>query len=306
MKGKFINPFTDVGFKRIFGSEDSKSVLISLLNTVIGDENRIVSIEYTDKEQAPKSPEGKTVIYDINCKTADGRRIIVEMQSERQHNFKKRTLYYVARSISRQIMRGENDYEYDAVYLVSLLNFTDRSISEDIRTEVRLMDVKAKRAFMNEMRLIYVQLPLMRKTEEECENDFDYWIYILNNMETLDKMPFTDKNPAFVELIDLATYQNMSEDEQVAYDRSLKRMWDYDNMLRGEREYARAEGEVIGEARGLAKGKAEGEAKGKAEGKIEGRVEGLSEVAKNMKNLGVPVDSIVLYTGLTKEQINAL
>lgn len=63
---------------------------------------------------------------DVYCKTADGRRIIVEMQSERQHNFKKRTLYYVARSISKQIMRGENDYEYDAVYLVSLLNFTDK------------------------------------------------------------------------------------------------------------------------------------------------------------------------------------
>ena len=286
MKGKFINPFTDVGFKRIFGSEESKSVLIYLLNTVIGDENRIVSIEYTDKEHPSESTEGKTVIYDIYCTTSDGRRIIVEMQSERQHNFKKRTLYYVARSISRQIMKGETDYEYDAVYLVSLLNFTDRSISDDIRTEVRLMDMKHKRAFMNEMRMIYVQLPLMKKTEEECDNDLDYWIYILNNMETLDKIPFTDKNPAFVELIDLATYQNMSEDEQVAYDRSLKRMWDYDNMLRGEREYAMAEGEARGEARGRAREKA--------------------KIAKNMKNLAVPIDIIIQASGLTKEQIEAL
>ena len=286
MKGKFINPLTDVGFKRIFGSEESKSVLIYLLNTVIGDENRIVSIEYTDKEHPSESTEGKTVIYDIYCTTSDGRRIIVEMQSERQHNFKKRTLYYVARSISRQIMKGETDYEYDAVYLVSLLNFTDRSISDDIRTEVRLMDMKHKRAFMNEMRMIYVQLPLMKKTEEECDNDLDYWIYILNNMETLDKIPFTDKNPAFVELIDLATYQNMSEDEQVAYDRSLKRMWDYDNMLRGEREYAMAEGEARGEARGRAREKA--------------------KIAKNMKNLAVPIDIIIKASGLTKEQIEAL
>ena len=298
MKGKFINPFTDVGFKRIFGSEESKSVLIYLLNTVIGDENCIVSIEYTDKEHPSESTEGKTVIYDIYCTTSDGRRIIVEMQSERQHNFKKRTLYYVARSISRQIMKGEADYEYDAVYLVSLLNFTDRSISDDIRTEVRLMDMKHKRAFMNEMRMIYVQLPLMKKTEEECDNDLDYWIYILNNMETLDKIPFTDKNPAFVELIDLATYQNMSEDEQVAYDRSLKRMWDYDNMLRGEREYAMAEGEARGEARG----RAEGEARGRAEG----RAEGEAKVARNMKNLGVPIDIIIQASGLTKEQIEEL
>ena len=302
MKGKFINPFTDVGFKRIFGSEESKSVLIYLLNTVIGDENRIVSIEYTDKEHPSESTEGKTVIYDIYCKTIDGRRIIVEMQGERQHNFKKRTLYYVARSISRQIMKGETDYEYDAVYLVSLLNFSDRSISDDIRTEVRLMDMKHKRAFMNEMRLIYVQLPLMKKTEEECDNDLDYWIYILNNMETLDKMPFTDKNPAFVELIDLATYQNMSEDEQVAYDRSLKRMWDYDNMLRGEREYAMAEGEARGEARGRAEGRAEGEARGRAEGEAMEK----AKIAKNLKGLAVPIEIIVQASGLTKEQIEEL
>lgn len=105
-------------------------------------------------------------------------------------------------------------------------------------------------------------------------------------METLDKMPFTEKNPAFVELIDLATYQNMSEDEQVAYDRSLKRMWDYDNMLRGEREYAMAEGE--------ARGRAEGEAMEKA------------KIAKNLKGLAVPIEIIVQASGLTKEQIEEL
>lgn len=109
-------------------------------------------------------------------------------------------------------------------------------------------------------------------------------------METLDKMPFTEKNPAFVELIDLATYQNMSEDEQVAYDRSLKRMWDYDNMLRGEREYAMAEGEARGEARG----RAEGEAMEKA------------KIAKNLKGLAVPIEIIVQASGLTKEQIEEL
>ena len=117
-------------------------------------------------------------------------------------------------------------------------------------------------------------------------------------METLDKIPFTDKNPAFVELIDLATYQNMSEDEQVAYDRSLKRMWDYDNMLRGEREYAMAEGEARGEARGEAEGRAEGRAEGEAREKV--------KIAKNLKSLAVPIDIIIQASGLTKEQIEEL
>ena len=121
-------------------------------------------------------------------------------------------------------------------------------------------------------------------------------------METLDKMPFTEKNPAFVELIDLATYQNMSEDEQVAYDRSLKRMWDYDNMLRGEREYAMAEGEARGEARGRAEGRAEGEARGRAEGEAMEK----AKIAKNLKSLAVPIDIIIQASGLTKEQIEEL
>lgn len=228
MKGPFINPFTDIGFKRIFGSEDSKSVVIDMLNAIIGDENRIESIEFNDKEQPPVSGDGRTVIYDIYCQTQDGRRIIVEMQSEKQRFFRKRTLYYAARSISRQGKKGERKYDFDAVYVVSFLRFTDPGISDSIRSDIMLMDVKTKRVFTDAVRFIYVQMPLAKKTEAECENDFDYWIYTLNDMETLEKMPFTDKNPAFVDLIDLATYDKMTEDEQIAYDRSLKRMWDYE------------------------------------------------------------------------------
>ena len=127
-------------------------------------------------------------------------------------------------------------------------------------------------------------------SEAECENFFDYWIYILNNMETLDRIPFTDKNPVFEDLAGLATCANLSEDEQIAYERALKRLLDYEEVMRYARDEAREEG--------LTKGRAEGRAEGVQEEKL--------KIALNMKRNAVPVDTIMLCTGLTKEQVEAL
>ena len=82
--GKFISPFPDEGFKRIFGSERSKSVMISFLNTMIGGAVPIVDIVYLDKEQNAEVVDGRTVIYDLFCRTEDGRHVIVEMQNSYQ------------------------------------------------------------------------------------------------------------------------------------------------------------------------------------------------------------------------------
>ena len=109
-------------------------------------------------------------------------------------------------------------------------------------------------------------------------------------METLEKMPFTDKNPVFVDLMDLATYDKMTEDEQIAYDRSLKRMWDYDAVLDGERYYPREEGHKEGMTEGIQRGIQQGKL----------------ETAASFKKLGVPIYTIMQATGLTQEQVDAL
>ena len=99
-------------------------------------------------------------------------------------------------------------------------------------------------------------------------------MYILNNMENLKDIPFTDKNPVLVDLKDAAELMEMSYDEQVAYDRSLKRMWDYDAGLWSAKE------------------------EGKAEGKL--------SMATKLKSLGVDIDTIVQASGLSKEEIEKL
>ena len=275
---KFVNPFVDQAFKRIFGREESKRLMIDFLNAVIGDKNPIVEIEYGNKEQVPVFDDGRTVFFDIYCHTLDGRRIVVEMQNNPQGFFKERSIYYAARSIANQGKRGRWDYGFDAVYVISLLNFTDKSISDRLRTEVMLYDIDSLHVFSDRLHLIYLQMPLAIKTEAECENNFDYWMYILNNMENLKDIPFTDKNPVLVDLKDAAELMEMSYDEQVAYDRSLKRMWDYDA--------------------GLWSAKQEGHEEGKAEERL--------AIAVKFKNLGVAIDTISQASGLSKEEIEQL
>ena len=122
--GKFINPFTDEGFKRIFGQEMSKPVLLTFLNSLLKDERRIVNVQYLDKEKLGLSDGDRSLIYDILCETDDGEHIIVEMQNKYQPYFKKRSIYYVARSIVEQGERGGQwRYDIKAVYMVAFLNF---------------------------------------------------------------------------------------------------------------------------------------------------------------------------------------
>lgn len=288
---KFVNPFVDQAFKRIFGREESKRLMIDFLNAVIGDKNPIVEIEYGNKEQVPVYEDGRTVVFDIYCHTSDGRNIVVEMQNNRQGFFKERSLFYAARSISTQGNKGKSwHYSFDAVYVISVLNFINKEISDRLRTEVMLYDIDSITVFTDRLHLIYLQMPLAIKTEAECENNFDYWMYILNNMENLKDIPFTDKNPVLVDLEDAATRLGMTYDEEVAYQRSLKRMWDYDAGLWSAKE----------------EGKAEGRVEGKAEGIAEGIAEEKLSMATNLKSLGVDIDTIVQASGLSREEIEKL
>lgn len=96
---KFINPFTDIGFKRIFGQEVSKPVLIAFLNALLVGERSITDVKFLDKEQLGLSDGDRSLIYDIFCETDDGEHIIVEMQNKYQPYFKRRSIYYLSRSI---------------------------------------------------------------------------------------------------------------------------------------------------------------------------------------------------------------
>ena len=220
---------------------------------------------------------------------AEGEKIIVEMQRRTQPNFKKRSIYYVSQAISRQGEKGTTwKYNIKAVYLVALLGFRLEDVGDEFRTDVALMNMKTRKLFSTDIRMIYLQLPLFTKTVEECETDFDKWIYALKNMEDLiTKLPWAGQDGVFAHLAKIADISSLTKEDRMRYDTSIRRYRDYINVMEGAVE------------EGLEKGRAEGMEKGLKKG----RAEGISFIVHNMRSRGFSVADIANATGLSEEEV---
>lgn len=291
---KFINPFTDFGFHRIFGQEMHKELLIDFLNQLLEGERHIVDISFQNPNLLPETIEDRGVIFDIYCRSDDGSYFITEMQNGAQPYFYDRGLYYMSRSISAQGEKGKDwKFEIYPVYGVFLLNYKMGKNSK-FRTDVILADKDTGEMFSNKMRQIYLEFPWFTKEADECETDFERWLYLLKNMEVLERMPFSARTAVWEKLLDVANVASLSKEERARYDEALKRYRDYKNTI----DYA--------EEKGIQKGIEIGEARGEARGKAEGLAEGLRTVALNMKKKGMDLESIITCTGLDAATIEAL
>lgn len=290
--GKFINPFTDIGFKRIFGQEFSKPVLLAFLNSLLENERVIVDLKFLDKEQLGIVAGDRSLIYDIYCETDTGEHIIVEMQNKYQPYFKERSIYYSARSIVEQGERG-SDWKYDinAVYLISFLNFKISDISASFRTDVALMDMDQRTQFSDKIRLVYLQLPYFTKEAEECETVFEKIIYILKHMDILQRMPWMAQNAVFQRLSEIAEVASLNKEERMKYDESLRAYRDTIAVMDGQYQE--------GERKGIEEGIEKGFKKGHAEGRAEERLSNAMNLIAN----GVSEDVVVKSLKLTEEEL---
>ena len=296
---KFINPFTDIGFKRIFGQDISKPLLIDFLNCLLEREHKIVDLTFLNKEQVASSAEDRSLIYDVYCKADNDERFIVEMQNKRQDFFIDRSIYYLSSSIARQGERGgEWRYELTPVYLIAFLNFKLAALRPTLRTDAVLTDTATGNALSDKAHLIYLQLPFFDKAADECETDFERWIYILKNMETLQRMPLVFKGAVFKKLSQIADLSSLSREERDKYDYALKKYRDTINVWKTNWEEGRKEGRE--------QGREEGREEGRAEGRAEGEHSKALDFARSMKADGEPVEKIARYTGLTPEEIEEI
>ena len=280
---KYINPFTDVGFKRIFGQELSKPLLLDFLNSLFEGEKRIVNLTFLDKEQPALFEEDRSLIYDIYCEPDEGEKIIVEMQNKSQPFFKNRSIYYVSESIARQGERGSSwNYELDSVYLVAFLNFSPLDFKKQFRTDVVLAEKDTKEQFSDKLRMIYLQLPLFTKEADECENQVERWIYLLKNMETLNRLPWAAQSAVFKKLESIADVGGMTRAERLQYDEALKKYRDTISVFEGVR------------------------LEGRMEGRVEGSLKEKIAIASNLRSMGMSISDISKATGLQEEEIKAL
>ena len=289
--GKFINPFTDMGFKLIFGQEVSKPILIEFLNSLLIGERHIKDLKFLDKEQTRTQDEDRSLIYDVYCELDNGEHIIVEMQNRNQPYFKNRSIFYASRAIVEQGQRGaEWNYEYKAVYVIAFLNFDRKDISEEFRCDVALMDMDKQTMFSNKIRLIYLQLPLFKKEPDDCQNTFERIVYVLKNMDILERMPWLAQDAVFKRLASITELAALSKEDRQKYDESLRKYRDTISVMEGQYQEGRE------------KGIQEGREKGLQEGVQKSRI----EAARKMKAKNYAVEDIAEITGLSPKEIEAL
>ena len=311
---RYISLLTDFGFKRIFGSDINKDLLIDFLNSLFNGEQVVKNVTYLNSEHVGDVYAERKAIFDVYCENEHGEKFIVEMQNAYQTYFKDRSLYYATFPIREQAPKGDNwNFKLQHVYVVALLNYemSDEAFShESINHDVGLLDKQTHKVFNNKLTFKYVEIARFNKDINELETNFDKWLYVLRNLSRLDNQPTYLRNEVFNRLFSQAEIARFDKKELKAYEDSLKAYRDIKNSLDTAKEEGRAEGLAEGRAEGHAEGLAEGLAEGRAKGHAEGLAEGASEkaltIARELLAMNMSIDNIKKVTRLTDDEIHNL
>jgi predicted transposase/invertase (TIGR01784 family) len=245
LQDKYINPFTDYGFKKLFGSELNKDLLIDFLNQVLPERHHIQELSYTPTEQLGATELDRKAIFDLYCTSPSGERFIVEIQKAKQNFFKDRSVYYSTFPIQEQAKKGDWDYRLAAVYTVGILDFVfdEDKDDDEVRHEVKLKDQHCQ-VFFDKLTFIYLEMPKFRKTEAELETNLDKWMYVLKHLPYLQKRPAALQERVFQKLFDTAEIARFNPEEKAKYEESLKHYRDLKNVVDSSYEEGKAEGKA--------------------------------------------------------------
>jgi predicted transposase/invertase (TIGR01784 family) len=239
----YINPFTDFGFKRLFGTEDNKDLLVHFLQNLLQKrEGKVTSIRFLKSDQLPYTRTERAAIFDIYCETERGEKIIVELQKARQDFFKDRSIFYSTFPIRRQAKRGSWDFRLSAVYTIGILDFIfaeSKMDSDKFFHHIQLSDTDTHEVFYDKLTFIYLEMPKFRKQEGELETPFDKWLYVLKNLAELQNRPPALQERIFRKLFHIAEVEALAPRDREAYDESLKRYWDFQNVVDSAARQAR-------------------------------------------------------------------
>jgi predicted transposase/invertase (TIGR01784 family) len=248
---RYINPFTDFGFKKLFGSEMNKDLLIAFLNTLLPKEAGIIAdLTFLPNEQVGRSELDRRAIFDLHCKNERGEYFIVEMQQAKQDYFRDRSVYYASFPIQQQAIKGKWNYYLKPVYMVGILDFIfdeDRADDKIVHHEVQLFDHATRKVFYDKLTFIYLELPKFTKTIDELESNFDKWCYLLSQLPDLTDRPAKLQEKVFLKVFELAEIAKYTPKEVAEYEESLKVYRDLKNVIDCAYDEGKTEGIAIGE-----------------------------------------------------------
>lgn len=299
LKDRYVNPYTDFGFKKLFGTEINKDLLISFINSLLHGKEVVKDLTYLNTEHLGTGESDRKAVFDVYCENENGEKILVEMQRGEQQFFKDRTLFYTTFPIREQQVIKDWDYQLKAIYVIGILNFKFDKVHDNYyHHEVQLLDVETKEVFYDKLTFIYLEMPKFNKSEDELNGMFEKWLFVLRNLSRLMERPKALQERIFTRLFEAAEIARFTKVEYDAYEESLKVYRDWKNTI--------DTAELKGEKKGFKKGHKEGLEKGEKIGIEKGEKRKAIEMAQRLKDKGVAINIIVECSGLTEEQINAL
>ncbi|WP_265038413.1 Rpn family recombination-promoting nuclease/putative transposase [Wolbachia endosymbiont (group A) of Hylaeus communis] len=278
--GKYLSPLNSYSFKRIFGTEKNKDILIHFLNDILGftGKNEIKDIEFLSTIQDPDIVAKKQSIVDVLCRDSTGAQYICEMQVAKTKGFEKRAQYYAAKAYSSQADVGDQYHDLKGVIFIAIADCVLFPNKSEYKSDHVMLDKDSYEHDLKDFYFTFIELPKFPKTkEDQLESIVEKWIYYFKyadetSEEELEKIIGSDViiKKAYEEL----NRFNWSEKEFIAYEQEIKRIRDERAVLEQKLDDAKKEGKV--------------------------------EVAKTMLANNVDVTTIVKFTGLSMSEIKEL
>ena len=224
---KFVDIKNDIAFRKIFGNENRKEVLISFLNAVLLLENdkKIISVDILTPYQLSVLKGGKVTIVDVKAKDQSGKNYIIEMQVAEVDGFDKRVLYYASKSYSSQIDRGDLYEKLNPTFFIGILDF-EVTQNKDYLTRHKIIDIETGENFITDIEFNFIELPKFNKKETELTTIIDQWVYFIKNAEDLEVIPESVKDEGLKSAYEDADKHNWTKEELDAYDYALMREQD--------------------------------------------------------------------------------
>jgi predicted transposase/invertase (TIGR01784 family) len=279
---RFLDLRTDFAFKKVFGSEGSKGILISFLNAVIdfGNGRRLTDLTIVDPYSIPILKGMKDTFVDVKAVLDDGAKVIIEMQVLVGECEEQQTLDKAAKNYSTQLVKGD---DYTLLNPVIALTLTDFVMFDDDRLEhtFRLLEKEQFVEYNGDIELVFYELPKFNLELDQLQDIRDRWLYFIKNAGSLEYVP-DNLEAELQHAFTIANEAGLSEEELELQHK--KRDWIF------IQKSSRARAERIGHEKG----------------RQEGRQEERANVARQMKADGEPLKKIMRYTGLDENQINGI
>ena len=287
----FLDIKTDFAFKKVFGSEGSKDLLISFLNSVIefDQQQTITDLTIVDPYSIPLLKGMKDTFVDVKAELSDNTKVIIEMQVLNHEGFEKRVLYNAAKNYSLQLKKGDPYHLLNPVIALTITDFILFKNTDELINNFKLLEKNHFIQYSDDIELIFIELPKFHKTEPELSSIQDKWLYFIKNAGNLDYIP-KNLDQELEKAFNIANEANLSEEELELQHKKK----DFIYIQKSSIEFATKTGMEQGLEKGLQQGLEQGE------------WNNTLKIIENAHRMGLPMQTIIELTGLDEEKISAL